>query len=342
VRASRPSPARPPGPLPRPAARDRAARTGRPPGRSADGYCPYDLDPDPERSGLVAGATPTALGVVQHHRSPERASGTATVLLHGAAGSWTTWTPALRAARDAGAPLDDVVAVDLPGWGGSVLAVPGGDVTLDAMVDAVLRVVDDLGYADCRIVGHSMGGFVALHAAVRHPDRVRALALVSPTLRAVLRSAAHPVRDVAVLPGFSMMLGAMGTTRLLGPAGLALVRLLQRTGLLRPMTAPLFAHVLRVRRSVIAALAAEVRPRCFLRATEIAVAYPADELWPRITCPVAAVRGGRDVFVGADDLPGLARDVPGARTAVIADAGHFGHVERPAETLRALGLLPPA
>ncbi|WP_440694058.1 alpha/beta fold hydrolase [Clavibacter nebraskensis] len=308
--------------------------------RSGEGYCPHELDPDPRASGLVAGATVTALGTVRHQHAPRRSSATATVLLHGAAGSWTTWTPALRAARAAGTPLDDVVAVDLPGWGDSVLGVPDDHVTLDAMTDAVLRVVDDLGYADCRVVGHSMGGFIALHAAVRHPQRVRSLALVSPTLRSVLRSAAHPVRDLAVLPGFSMMLAAMRATRLLGTAGLPLVGVLQRTGLLRPLTFPLFAHVRRIRGSVIAALAAEVRPRAFLQATETAVAYPADDLWPRIPCDVTAVRGGRDVFVAPDDLPGLARDVPGLRFAVVADAGHFAHVERPLETLRALGLVP--
>jgi pimeloyl-ACP methyl ester carboxylesterase len=308
--------------------------------RSDDGYCPSGLDPDPGASGLVAGATVTALGTVRHQHAPRRSTETATVLLHGAAGSWTTWTPALRAAREAGAPLEDVVAVDLPGWGASVLAVPDGEVTLDAMVDAVLRVVDDLGYDGCRIVGHSMGGFIALHAAARHPDRVRSLALVSPTLRSVIRCAAHPIRRVAVLPGFTMMLGAIRTTRLLGPAGPALVRLLARVGILRPLTRPLFAHVRRVPGSVIRALAAEVRPRGFLRATGIAATYSADAMWPRTTCPVAAVRGGRDVFVTAEDLRELARDVPGARVTVIAGAGHFGHVERPAETLRALGLIP--
>jgi len=341
VRIPRSAPPRPPRRPPAPDAVRDARRAEGATRRPDDGYCPYELDPDPAGCGLVAGATPTALGIVRHRSAPRRASATATVLLHGAAGTWTTWTPALRAAREAGAPLEDVVALDLPGWGASVLDVPEEEVTLDAVVDAVLRVVTGLGYRDCRLVGHSMGGFVALHAAVRHPDRVRSLALVSPTLRSVIRSAAHPIRGVAVLPGFSMMLGAMRTTRVLGPAGLALVRILQRAGLLRPLTFPLFAHVRRIRGSVIAALATEVRPRGFLRATEIAVAYPADGMWPGIACPVVAVRGGHDVFVGPEDLPGLARDVPGVRLAVIADAGHFGHVERPAETLRALGMIPP-
>nr|WP_228494582.1 alpha/beta hydrolase [Clavibacter sp. VKM Ac-2873] len=308
--------------------------------RAVDGYSPYELDTDPRGSGLVAGTTATPSGVVRHHHAPRRRTGTATVLLHGAAGSWTTWTPALRAARDAGAPLEDVVAIDLPGWGGSPAGDGDGALGLDAVADAVIRVVDDLGYDGFRLVGHSMGGFLALDLAVRHPDRVRSLALVSPTVYAVMRSAAHPILRVDVLPGFSMMLGAMHVTRLLGPAGLTYVRFLHRTGVLRQLTRPLFAHGGRVSGSVIAALADEVRPGAFLRATGIAAAYPAGGLWPRITCPVVAVRGVRDVFVAPGDLVRLARDLPGASAAVIPDAGHFAHVERPVETLRALGLVP--
>jgi pimeloyl-ACP methyl ester carboxylesterase len=332
-----------PGPLLRRAGRAEghdAGRMARASRRPADGYSPYPLDPEPRRSGLVTGRTATGLGMVRHHHAPRPRTATATVLLHGAAGSWTTWTPAIRAARDAGAPLDDVVAVDLPGWGGSPIAVPDDELTADAVVDSVIRVVDDLGYEGCRIVGHSMGGFLALHLAARHPGRVRSVALVSPTLYAVMRSAAHPIRRLHVLPGFSMMLGSIHVTRLLGAPGLASVRMLHRTGVLRQLTRPLFAHGGRVSGSVIAALADEVRPRGFLRATEIAVAYPADDLWPRIACSVTAVRGGRDVFVAPDDLARLARDVPGASSAVIRDAGHFAHVERPVETLRALGLIP--
>ncbi|MBD5381181.1 MAG: alpha/beta hydrolase [Clavibacter sp.] len=322
------------------AAGDDAGRTARRSRGAADGYIPYELDPDPHDSGLVAGVTVTGLGMVRHHHAPGRRTRTATVLLHGAAGSWTTWTPALRAARDAGAPLEDVVAVDLPGWGGSPIAVPDDELTADSVVESVMRVVDDLGYDGCRVVGHSMGGFLALHLAVRQPVRVRSVALVSRTLYAVMRSATHPIRRFDVLPGFSTMLGSIHVTRLLGAPMLAFVRVLQRTGLLRQLTRPLFAHGGRVGGSVIAALADEVRPRGFLRATEIAVAYPAAELWPRITCPVTAVQGGSDVFVAPDDLVRLDRDVPCASHAVIADAGHFAHVERPAETLRALGLLP--
>ncbi len=115
--------------------------------RPLPGYSPLERDADPAGSGLVRGTTPTGLGVVRHHHVRVRGSDTATVLLHGAAGSWTTWTPLIRTARDAGVPFADVVAIDLPGWGGSPLDATDDEATVDAIADAVRAVVDGLGYA---------------------------------------------------------------------------------------------------------------------------------------------------------------------------------------------------
>src|SRR5690606_22704174 len=74
---------------------------------------------------------PTTLGDVVAHVDPNAAalSDTATLLLHGAAGSWTTWLPLIRASQEAGSPLQNVVALDLPGWGES------GSISADATVE---------------------------------------------------------------------------------------------------------------------------------------------------------------------------------------------------------------
>jgi pimeloyl-ACP methyl ester carboxylesterase len=308
--------------------------------RPLPGYSPLELDPDPRASGLVRGTTPTPLGAVRHHHAPRRTSDTATVLLHGAAGSWTTWTPLLRTARDAGVPFADVVAIDLPGWGGSALDADDDAATVDAISEAVRLVVDGLGYARWRLVGHSMGGFIALHLAATHPDRVVSVELVSPTTYSVIASVAHPVRAFRVIPGFTMMLGVMRALRRLGAAGTALIRGTGRIGLMRAIARPLFAHGGHVRRTVVDAIATEARPRAFSLAAEVTRGYDADGLWSRIGCPVVAVRGDDDVFVSPRDLGLLARAVPALRSSVIRDAGHFAHVERPTETLRALGRVP--
>ena len=69
-----------------------------------------------------------------------------------------------------------LVGVDLRGRGDS--AKPESGYGLEAHARDVIRVLDHLGLDDAVILGHSMGGFVALKAALSHPHRVRALVLL--------------------------------------------------------------------------------------------------------------------------------------------------------------------
>jgi len=94
------------------------------------------------------------------------------VLLHGVAASRVVW-------RHVVAPLARrrrVLAVDVPGFGGSAPAGPG--FALEQVAD---RLVDGLGLGErFDLVGHSLGGAVAVATAARHPEAVRRLVLVSP------------------------------------------------------------------------------------------------------------------------------------------------------------------
>ena len=69
-----------------------------------------------------------------------------------------------------------LVGVDLRGRGDS--AKPGSGYGLEAHASDVIRVLDHLDLGTAAIVGHSMGGFVALKTALLYPDRVRALVLL--------------------------------------------------------------------------------------------------------------------------------------------------------------------
>jgi lipase len=69
-----------------------------------------------------------------------------------------------------------LVGVDLRGRGDS--AKPESGYGLEAHARDVIRVLDHLGLDDAVILGHSMGGFVALKTALSHPHRVRALVLL--------------------------------------------------------------------------------------------------------------------------------------------------------------------
>lgn len=70
----------------------------------------------------------------------------------------------------------ELVGVDLRGRGDS--AKPDSGYGLDAHAGDVARVLDHLGLEDAVLVGHSMGAFVGLQAALSYPDRIRSLVLL--------------------------------------------------------------------------------------------------------------------------------------------------------------------
>jgi len=309
---------------------------------AAPPYAPFGLVDDAASLHLVPITVDTALGPVRVHRSPTTSRSTATLLLHGAAGSWTTWTPLIEAAIAAGHPLTDVVAIDLPGWGSSPGPRIRSHLTLDALADVVWQIVHtQLGYERADITGHSLGAFIALHLAATRPAEVEAVRLISATTFSVLASVKHPVQSFSAVPGFTMLLAVFRMLRMGGDRGIRLVQAVRRCGLLRIAVSPLFRHPLRVPRSVVDALADEVRPDSFVRAADATRGYGPAKRWQGIRCAVWAVRGDRDSFVPYRDLTELLGAMPHATLAEIGDCGHFAHVERPRETLEALGLTAP-
>jgi proline iminopeptidase len=89
----------------------------------------------------------------------------------------------LRPGLDPLAAVAQVVFVDLRGQG-RYAPVPAETCTLERMADDVAELCDLLGVAAPVVFGHSAGGFVALHLALRHPGRVGGLILCdsAPTL----------------------------------------------------------------------------------------------------------------------------------------------------------------
>lgn len=167
----------------------------RPPARvvTAEPYAPFPVTADADRWGLQRTVVPTDVGPVVVHHRPGPA---ALLLLHGVAGSWTTWTPLLSAADG----IDDrgLVLVDLPGWGAS--PVPVEPLGVDRAASVLTTVLDALAVPDVDVVGHSMGAFVGMHLAVVAPGRVRSVALVSGTTVATAGASRHPVRGLLTLP----------------------------------------------------------------------------------------------------------------------------------------------
>jgi pimeloyl-ACP methyl ester carboxylesterase len=74
-----------------------------------------------------------------------------------------------------------VIALDLRGHGAS--DAPEGDYTMAALAEDVLWLCDELGVHKPIVVGHSMGGVIALEIGARHPEAATAIALLdSPIL----------------------------------------------------------------------------------------------------------------------------------------------------------------
>ncbi len=97
------------------------------------------------------------------------------ILIHGAGGSHLSWTPELR--RFTG---KDVYAIDLPGHGKSE---GHGEQTLSAYADRVAGWMTGLGLYRAFIVGHSMGGGIALELALRYPHLTLAIGLIASGAR---------------------------------------------------------------------------------------------------------------------------------------------------------------
>ncbi len=96
----------------------------------------------------------------------------AIIFVHGAGMHHIVWSLQTRYFAHHGR---SVLAIDLPGHGRS----EGPPLeTIAEMADWVVRLMDAAGIESAALAGHSMGSLIALEAAVRHPDRVRALALL--------------------------------------------------------------------------------------------------------------------------------------------------------------------
>jgi pimeloyl-ACP methyl ester carboxylesterase len=111
-------------------------------------------------------------GVAVHY--VESGSGPAIVMVHGFGGSTFSFRYQMaELSRD-----HRCVAIDLKGFGFSQRS-EGGDYSLTAQARLVLRVMDLLGIGRCVLMGHSMGGDVAMRIAAISPERVEKLILAA-------------------------------------------------------------------------------------------------------------------------------------------------------------------
>jgi pimeloyl-ACP methyl ester carboxylesterase len=118
----------------------------------------------------------------------KRGEGRPVLLLHGFPELWYSWRHQLPAIADAGFRA---IAPDLRGYGDSSIPDSVEAYDLDTLALDCIGLLDALGEQQAVFVGHDWGSAVAWHAAIAHPDRVRAV--VSLSVPFVPRAPAAPV-----------------------------------------------------------------------------------------------------------------------------------------------------
>jgi flavin reductase (DIM6/NTAB) family NADH-FMN oxidoreductase RutF/pimeloyl-ACP methyl ester carboxylesterase len=107
----------------------------------------------------------------------EAGQGEPLLLIHGVGLNAEAWAPQIKALSS----THRVIAMDLPGHGGSAAPPAGAD--LSHYVAAVCALLDGLNIPACNVAGHSMGGLVATGLALAHPGRVLRLGVFNAVYR---------------------------------------------------------------------------------------------------------------------------------------------------------------
>ncbi|WP_207921996.1 alpha/beta fold hydrolase [Saccharopolyspora terrae] len=217
-----------------------------------------------------------------------------------------------------------VYAPDLPGQGGSTEWRGRGN---QRTFEEVLRwLLDAWRIPQATLVGLSMGGSIAAGFTLRHPQRVRALALVDST-GMQHRMPHHLATYLLMRTGFS---GRMAATLL--RSNRSLVRF--------ALNKVFFADASSVRdlESIVDEVSAEAAVRRSVFADWHADAINRRSMTinhlpqlNRITCPVTVIHGEKDALVPVASAQEVAGTIPGAQLRVMPQAGHWPNRERPTE-----------
>jgi pimeloyl-ACP methyl ester carboxylesterase len=252
-------------------------------------------------------------------------SGPVVLFIHGILGSQRQWEHLVDS-------MDDdhrVLLPDLFGHGES--AKPLGDYSLSAHAAAMRDLLDHLGIERVTLVGHSLGGGIAMQFSYLFPERVEHLVLVSSgglgrEVNVMLRS--------ATLPGAAQVLSVIASPRVLTRVE-ALGRGASRLGW-RPG-----ADISAAWRGF-SALGDRESRRAFLATTRAVIDLGGqsisahDHLDGSQPVPTMIVWGSKDRMIPASHALSLEEALPDCRIEIFEGAGHFPHLEDPDRFARVL------
>lgn len=235
------------------------------------------------------------------------------VFVHGLGGQWQNWLeniPRFAASRR-------VIALDLPGFGLSEM--PPERISIEGYGRVLAELGDRLDLNPAIVVGNSMGGFVSAELAIRRPDSVERLMLVS--------AAGVSQMDVVKAP----VLAAAKAAALVATENAAGQRWIASRPTLRHAVLAIVArHPSRIRADMTyeGLLKGTAKPG-FETALRACLEYDFRDRLPQIGCPTLVVWGDKDAIIPVADADRFLELIDGARKVVMEDTGHIPMVERP-------------
>jgi pimeloyl-ACP methyl ester carboxylesterase len=239
--------------------------------------------------------------VMKLHATP-MGEGRTVVLLHGLFGQGGNFSSVQKRL----AATHRVIALDLRNHGASPHAPCMGYGEMAADVLETLRALDA---APCTLVGHSMGGKVAMAAALAAPQAVAALVV-------------SDIAPVAYPPGFRAFAEAMQAL----PLTPGLTRAQADASLAEVVDAP------GVRGFLLQNLRLGAAPAWKIGLDEIAAGLPQIEAWDIAgvySGPTLFVAGGRSDYILPEHRPVIRALFPAARFVTLKNAGHWVHADDP-------------
>ncbi len=240
------------------------------------------------------------------------------LLIHGITSTSDVWLGAMARL----AKRYTVVAPDLLGHGRS--AKPRGDYSLGAYASGARDLLGVLGFERATVVGHSLGGGIALQFAYQYPEYSERLVLVSS---GGLGKEVHPLLRAAALPGAELVLPLIIRDWAIG-AGSAVAGLLGRLGL---SAGPDLAEAARG----YASLAGRDAREAFLHTLRAVVdlegqrVSATDRLYLAERLPTLLIWGTDDPIIPIEHARAARARIPESRLVEIAGSGHWPQLDDP-------------
>ncbi|GEP32691.1 hydrolase [Nocardioides szechwanensis] len=239
------------------------------------------------------------------------------MLIHGMAGSLTTWDPVFADL----ARTHDVIALDLPGHGTS-----SGlrDYSLGSLAASVRDLLDALEVETATIVGHSLGGGIAMQFMYQFPERCERLVLVSS---GGLGREVTPMLRALTVPGAGLVL-----------AGGARIRHQRHVAAAARLAGPVAGRVwndLPYMLRQMATLDDPERRRSFLATINAVIEIggqginAVEKLHLAAGLPTLIVWGEDDRMIPSGHGHVAADLIPGSRLELVPGAGHYPHEDDP-------------